>query len=184
MVGGNLACAAPVVILDPGHGGRDPGATVSRVYEKHLCFDLANRVATHLKRAGRTVRLTRKSDQFISLGARTRYANQYKSAVFVSLHFNSSRNRSAHGLETFHSGGKRSVLLAKAIQSSMVRATRANDRGVKKCRFYVVRNTRHPAVLVEGGFISNAGERRLCCSGAYRDKLARGIADGILRGSK
>ena len=181
VAGPRRAGASPVVILDPGHGGYDNGAAVSRVYEKHLNLDLAYRVATYLRRAGRSVQLTRDSDQFLSLGQRTQLADRYMSAVVVSLHFNWTGNTQIRGIETYHAGGVQSSVLAGSIQRSLVRACGAPDRGVRQRHFYVVRATRHPAVLVEGGYLSNPVERRLCCLSIHRDRIARGIAEGILR---
>ena len=179
---GPLAGARPVVILDPGHGGHDAGAKVRGVYEKHLNLDLARRVSGYLRQRGIAVRMTRVSDVFISLGERTDIADSHRDAVVVSVHFNWARNTKARGIEVYHTGSVTGLKLAASIQRSCLRATRALDRGVRTRHFYVLRNTRHPAVLVEGGFLSHPVERRLLCTGAYRDRLARGIAEGIARG--
>lgn len=176
--------AAPVIILDPGHGGHDAGASVGRVYEKHLNLDIAVRVARLLERAGLRVRLTRRSDTFVSLPGRAAIANRYPSAIFVSLHFNSTRDASKRGIETYYSNGSRSLALARSVQSNLVRSSGAADRGVKRRGFLVIRETRHPAVLVECGFLSNRAERQRCLSGSYRDRLARGIAHGIVRAAR
>ena len=180
-VGMFLAGAAPVVILDPGHGGDDSGAVVGRVYEKHLNLDLAYRVARHLQSAGWPVRLTRDSDRFLTLGQRTQLAGRFSSAVVVSLHFNWTGNTGIRGIETYHAGGARSVALDNSIHRAMILSCGASDRGVRQRHFFVVRETRHPAVLIEGGYLSNPAERRRCCSGTYRDQLARGIAASIMR---
>jgi len=182
LLGAGAARGRTTIVLDPGHGGRDTGAKVGRVYEKHLNLDLAYRVAGYLKRKGYPVRLTRSSDVFVSLGARAAIANRYRKAVVVSLHFNYTTRRSVRGIETFHTGTSKGRALAYHIHRAAVRATGARDRGVRTRHFYVLRNTKHPAVLVEGGFLTNSTERRLVCTGGYRDKLARGIAEGIARG--
>jgi N-acetylmuramoyl-L-alanine amidase len=181
VAGPGSASASPVVILDPGHGGHDEGASVARVYEKHLNLDLAYRVAGFLERSGYRVRLSRRSDQFVSLAQRTKLADRYSSAILVSLHFNWTRNTSTRGIEIYHSGGSQSMTLARSIHRSLLRSSGTPDRGLRKREFFVIRKTRHPAVLIECGYLSNTTERRLCCAGWYRDRLARGIADGISR---
>jgi N-acetylmuramoyl-L-alanine amidase len=177
-----LAAARPVILLDPGHGGHDSGARVGGVYEKHLNLDLAIRVGGYLQQRGYVVRTTRASDVFIPLAGRAAMANRYRDAVVVSLHFNWTHNSRIRGVEAYHTGSSQGTRLASSIQRSILRATRAPDRGVRTRHFYVLRNTRHPAVLVEGGFLSNPLERRLLCTGPYRDRLARSIAEGIMRG--
>ena len=168
------------VVLDPGHGGRDPGAVRGKTYEKTLNLDVAKRVETLLKKQGYRVRLTRRSDVFLSLGSRVRLANRYRNAIVVSIHFNAERRTSAHGVETYYCSarGKR---LAGLIQSQLVRLTGARNRGVRFAKYAVLMGTNHTSVLVEGGFISNAAERRKLSSSDYRYRLALAISEGIRR---
>lgn len=187
LVGGCLFGSATVfganfstVIIDPGHGGRDKGGNYGKVYEKHLALDTAYRLEKNLRAKGYRTVMTRRSDQFVSLPARCKMANRYRNAIFVSVHYNYTWKRHVSGLETFYysRSGKK---LAEAIQRGMLRYTRAGDRGVKFGRFYVIRNTRMPAVLVEGGFLSHSKERERIKSAYFREAISRGIAEGIQR---
>jgi N-acetylmuramoyl-L-alanine amidase len=168
------------VVIDAGHGGHDNGGQWGRVYEKHLALDTAARLETKLKSLGYQTVMTRRSDYFISLPQRVSTANRYKNAIFVSIHYNYTWKQQVSGLETFYSTeeGKR---LAQLVQSSLIRRTRTVDRSAKYARFYVIRNTTLPSILVEGGFVSNAEERDRMKSGWFRESIAQGIADGIQR---
>lgn len=168
------------VVIDPGHGGDDRGGRTGKVYEKHLALDTAMRLEHYLVAKGYRVTMTRKSDTFISLSKRAAMGNRFKGAIFVSLHYNYTWRRSVSGLETYYYS-KASKPLAEAIQEGMLKRVGASDRGVKFGRYYVLRASRNPAVLVEGGFVSNSRERSRMKTGAYRDAIARGIADGIIK---
>lgn len=168
------------VVIDPGHGGHDKGGQWGRVYEKHLALDTATRLEATLKRMGYQTVMTRRSDYFISLPQRVTTGNRYKNAIFVSIHYNYTWKENVSGLETFYySHAGRS--LARYVQSSLVRLTRTVDRKAKFARFYVLRNSKLPAILVEGGFVSNEKERNRMKSAYFREAIARGIAEGIQR---
>jgi N-acetylmuramoyl-L-alanine amidase len=168
------------VILDPGHGGYDRGAGIGYVYEKHLALDTARRVAQLLQSAGLHVVLSRTSDYFITLEDRSRLGNSRSNAIFVSVHYNYNRGGSGHGLETYYCHDD-SYLLAAYIQAYAISQTGLTNRGVKSANYHVIRATnRNPAVLVECGFVSNSGERAAMMYGDYREKIALGIAKGIL----
>ncbi len=190
------------VVLDPGHGGRDRGASGRISCEKNLTLALCYRVRTILRRCGFDVRLTRYKDRWISLPDRVRNLRRRGADLFVSVHANSAADRRIAGIETFclapagtpssNSGkpvkvkypGNRldgnNLLLAYSIQKSLLRRTRAKDLGVKRSRFSVLRNADVPAVLIEVGFLSNRAEERRLNTAAYREQLARGIAAGII----
>lgn len=179
---GSLLQAASfrTVVIDAGHGGKDKGGHYGRVYEKHLALDTAYRLEKSLKSMGFRTVMTRRSDIFISLSERAKMANRCSNAIFVSIHYNYTWKRDVSGIETFYysrSGQK----LAQYVQSSLLRHTRAKDRGPKFGRFYVIRNTRMPAILVEGGFVSNSDERARVKSAYFREAVARGVAEGIQR---
>ena len=168
------------VVIDAGHGGQDKGGQWGLVYEKHLALDTAVRLERHLKNMGYRTVMTRRSDYFITLPQRVRIANSHRNSIFVSVHYNYTWNQSASGLETFyHSADSRR--LAQFVQQGMLRRVRAKDRGAKFARYYVIRHTNNPAILVEGGFVSNREERENVKAGWYREAIARGIADGIQR---
>lgn len=168
------------VIIDPGHGGHDNGGQWGRVYEKHLALDTAYRLESKLKALGYQTVMTRRSDYFISLPQRVSTANRYKNAIFVSIHYNYTWKQEVSGLETFYSS-EEGRKLAYHVQNSLINRTRTVDRKVKYARFYVIRNSTLPAILVEGGFVSNAAERSRMKSAWFRDSIAQGIVDGIQR---
>jgi N-acetylmuramoyl-L-alanine amidase len=179
---------APTVVIDVGHGGTDLGARGHYPYceEKKICLLTARLVKQYLDQLGYHVVMTRNTDNFIPLPKRVEIASQARANIFVSVHFNSARSTDAHGVEVFFCDSKEdkkragaSRKLADAILSKIIRRTSASSRGVKKGNFYVLRETEMPAVIVEGGFISNTEERILLKSRDYQEKIARGIADGV-----
>jgi N-acetylmuramoyl-L-alanine amidase len=182
-------CAGPggvgrfrTVVVDAGHGGIDKGARgVDGSLEKKYALDTAKRVERGLKRAGYRVVMTRKSDYFVPLPTRAAISNRQRGAVFVSIHYNWARNSSAQGTETFYHSS-RSYPLAANIQRELSR--HSNNRGVKRARFHVLRNNVRPAVLVEGGFLSNSAEARKVRSPFYRQRLADAIVRGIVKSSR
>jgi N-acetylmuramoyl-L-alanine amidase len=168
------------VVIDAGHGGRDLGGQWGRVYEKHLALDTSVRLEKHLKRMGYRTVMTRRGDYFLTLPQRCQIANRYRDAIFVSVHFNYTWKQDVSGLETFYHNSE-GQKMANQVQNCMIRYTRAIDRDEKFARFYVIRNTNMPSILVEGGFVSNEAERNRMKSARFREALARAIADGIQR---
>jgi N-acetylmuramoyl-L-alanine amidase len=168
------------VVIDPGHGGHDKGGQWGMVYEKHLALDTSVRLENELKKRGFRTVLTRRSDYFISLPERVRIASRYSDAIFVSVHYNYTWKQHVSGLETFYHSGQ-SHALATFVHQGMMSKVRVVNRGVKFARFYVIRNTTCPSILVEGGFVSNAAERGRMKSAWFRQALAEGIANGIVR---
>lgn len=168
------------VVIDPGHGGHDKGGQWGRVYEKHLALDTAMRLETHLKGMGYRTIVTRRSDYFISLPQRVAIANRQRNAIFVSVHYNYTWKQDVSGLETFYNRPD-SSRLSSLVQSSILKRVKAVNRGSKYARFYVIRHTQIPSILVECGFVSCKNERDRMKSAWFRDSLARGIAEGIHR---
>lgn len=168
------------VVIDAGHGGHDKGAQWGQVYEKHLALDTATRLESHLRQKGIHTVMIRSSDDFVSLPQRVSIANRYPNAIFVAVHYNYTWKPDVNGLETYYSTPQ-SQTLAQNVHAGMMRRVSTADRGVKFARYFVIRNTSIPAVLVECGFVSNASERNRMKSAWFRDSLARGIADGLIR---
>ena len=168
------------VVIDAGHGGHDNGGQWGRVYEKHLALDTAFRLESKLKSMGYQTVMTRRSDYFISLPQRVSTGNSYRNAIFVSIHYNYTWKQDVSGLETFYSN-EESRHLAQCVQNCLIQRTRTVDRSAKYARFYVIRNSKLPAILVEGGFVSNAEERSRMKSAWFRESIAQGIVDGIQR---
>ncbi|HLB52483.1 MAG TPA: N-acetylmuramoyl-L-alanine amidase [Chlamydiales bacterium] len=182
-----LFAYAPIIVLDPGHGGHDRGARGEKPFceEKRVSLQTARLVKKYLDQLGYRVVMTRETDAFVPLQRRVEIARQAGSQAFVSLHFNSAKNPTAQGIEIFfHDGDEKarssaSKRLAETVLSRLIRRTSAQSRGVKRGNFFVIRETKMPAILIEGGFISNPTERAQLRSLEYQEKLARGIVDGI-----
>lgn len=198
---------APVrtVVIDAGHGGRDNGALGPYESEKNFTLDVARRVRDELKKAGVRVVMTRNSDVFVELADRAAVANKIPNSIFVSIHFNAADwNRSATGFEIFcvtprgapstayenvlvrdmieENGNEHdlhSFALANSIFHSIHGKLAMFDRGVKRSRFAVLRLTRVPSVLIEGGFLTNADDARKVASKSWREDYAVSIARGI-----
>lgn len=166
------------VIIDPGHGGHDKGGQWGRVYEKHLALDTSVRLESHLIKMGFHTIMTRRSDYFVSLPGRMSIANRNRNAIFVSIHYNYTWKQQVSGIETFYHN-RQSKRLAQDVHRGMLSRVKVVDRRVKYARYYVIRNTSIPSILVEGGFVSNSNERNRMKTAWFRDAVARGIADGI-----
>lgn len=182
------ASTMPTIVIDAGHGGLDQGAKAKLPFceEKRVCLQTARLMKKYLDQLGYHVVMTRDTDSFISLPRRVEIAQASGATIFVSIHFNSARNATAHGIEVFFHDDQEektratlSKKLAAAILTPLIRRTEAQSRGVKKGNFYVIRETSMPAVIVEGGFISNPEERVQLKSLEYQEKIARGVVEGI-----
>jgi N-acetylmuramoyl-L-alanine amidase len=187
------------VIVDPGHGGSDEGASGHNLKEKIITFELAHRIVPKLNALGFTVILTREADEFVSLPERVAIANAVPGAIFISLHCNFSDNPAAHGVEIYRSEAKSEGTnirvtisagnaeaisdvesrLAQALGDSVMERLHCESRGLKTANFYVVRNVNFPAVLVECGFLSNAEDAKQLADESYRERLAQALAAGI-----
>lgn len=171
-----------LVVIDPGHGGRDPGAVgIGGLREIDVAFPISLRVAELLQQHGVQVVLTRSTDRTLDLDPRVQIANQANADFFVSIHANaiSMSRPDVNGIETYHYSAS-SVGLATAIQDSMLQATGMRNRGVKSARFYVLRHTRMPAALVEVGFVTGAEDAPRLRDATFHEIMARAIARGIL----
>ena len=171
-----------IVAIDPGHGGRDVGA-IGRggLQEKNVIMPIASAVARQLQKQGVQTVLTRSSDRDVSLQSRVVQAEEANASIFVSIHANaiSISRPEVNGLETYYyQSGQR---LAQSIHNSILRRLSIRDRGVKQARFYVLRKTSMPAVLVEVGFVTGQEDSRNLSNPSYRQKMAEAIADGIIQ---
>jgi N-acetylmuramoyl-L-alanine amidase len=202
------------VVIDPGHGGADHGTHGRASFEKTMTLDVAKRVEHDLAGSGLRVILTRTTDETVPLEDRVEFAQSKGADVYVSIHFNSggsaegietyctspagmssTANFNGNGSDRDIGGGDLSavtnnrfdlqnVWLAHCVQKSALRATGALDRGVRRARFWVLRYTSCPAVLIEGGFLTNPSEEQRILRADYRETLAKAIADGILAYAK
>jgi N-acetylmuramoyl-L-alanine amidase len=212
------------IVIDAGHGGRDPGATGPGYTEADLTLDIALRLERLLaKEPGVEVVLTRRTDEYVALQERTAIANREGADLFVSIHANASRNRSARGVESYllnfastpdaaavaarenasstltmshlndlvkqialNSKLDESRDLARHVQTAMVRKLRTSnqqvrDLGVKQAPFIVLVGASMPSVLVEVSFLTHTQEGRLLGTGAYRQRIAEALLDGVRR---
>jgi N-acetylmuramoyl-L-alanine amidase len=198
--------ALPTVVIDPGHGGKDEGAHSHGLVEKQITLDVALRVEKRLRTFGFSTVLTRNDDHFVSLPDRAAIGNKIDDSLFVSLHFNQNAASSASGVETFYETEKvapgaewtwigffnkgdtsqceSGETLAGYVQTSLVLRTEAANRGIKRRDLFVVRHVCGPSVLIEGGFLSNPIEARLLANGAYRERLATAIVEGVMSYAK
>lgn len=190
------------VILDPGHGGHEHGARSAYGHEKTFTLDVGLRARTLLQQAGFRVHMTRSTDEYVSLYERAQFANQFKNAIFISIHFNSGG--AGTGLETYTlaprgvpsmmADGPRvsdlndcagnvndaeNIALATATHAALVVKSRMFDRGIKRARFVVIREVTIPGVLIEGGFLSNPSDARLIAMPQYRQQMAQCIMTAV-----
>ncbi|MEB3830413.1 N-acetylmuramoyl-L-alanine amidase [Phormidium sp. CCY1219] len=170
-----------VIVIDPGHGGSDPGAVgIGGLQEKQVVLDISHQVSRILEENGIGVIMTRQDDRTIDLSPRTSLANRVDANLFVSIHANAvaGRRPEVNGLETYYYQSGRTM--AQYIQNSMLQSFDMPNRGVKRARFYVLRHTRMPAVLVEVGFVTGNQDSRILADAAQRTRMAEAIARGIL----
>ncbi len=169
------------VIIDAGHGGKDPGSRWYGISEKTLTLDVAKRLSATLIAKGISTALTRTSDTYVGLESRAQKANKYSDAVMVSIHFNAHTNRSIKGIETFYyPGSSQGRSLAGKVQTELANRINSSNRGIKSGRLKVLRLTKHPAILIECSFISNRWECQRCAASWYRQIVAEEIAEGLL----
>jgi N-acetylmuramoyl-L-alanine amidase len=176
------------IVIDPGHGGHDVGTqsiSKPRYQEKSLNLVTAKFISQYLQQLGYRVWMTREDDRFISLDRRAQLANEAKPTLFVSVHYNSAPSSEAQGVEVFfyQSDNKErtrsSKYLAQIILKSVLVETKAKSRGVKHGNFAVIRETNMPAVLIEGGFVTNEEELKKLKDPSYLKKIALGVTKGI-----
>lgn len=170
-----------IIVIDPGHGGKDPGATTKiGVYEKDIALAVALKVGALLK--DDEVVYTRTEDVYVGLSERALIANQAQAGLFVSIHCNSVDDESAHGMEVYHHthASEAAKRAARAIYDKLLPASGLRGRGVKSKDLAVLRETKMPAVLVELGFISNPGDRAKLTDFTWQDDAALAIAEGIV----
>ncbi|QKS70129.1 N-acetylmuramoyl-L-alanine amidase [Paenalkalicoccus suaedae] len=171
------------IVIDPGHGGRDPGAVANGLQEKEIVLDVSLRLEEMLREGGANVIMTRRSDWYPSLSDRVAQANSANADVFVSVHTNAAGSTAARGTETFYSttywaGNSRK--LAESLQSSMLEKLSTVDRGVKTANFQVIRQTEMPSALVELGFKTNAAEAERMKTDAFRQASADALYEGLV----
>ncbi|NQT29837.1 MAG: N-acetylmuramoyl-L-alanine amidase [Candidatus Saganbacteria bacterium] len=168
-----------IIVIDPGHGGKDPGAfSYSGMAEKHFTLATAKKIAHHLKTAGATVYLTRTSDRTCRLQDIVAFANKVGADMFISIHYNYGYNRKFAGTETYYYT-PRSRKLALAIHQRLKNELKRKDRGLRRAMFYTIHHARMPAVLIEPVYISNKKEEKLAGSQNFQEKIAISVTRGV-----
>jgi N-acetylmuramoyl-L-alanine amidase len=195
----------PVIVIDAGHGGEDSGtkSVLGNASEKDFTLDWARRLAAILSRDGWNAILTRTNDTELSLSSRVLLADTHQADLFISLHFNSAApNEAEAGLETYcltptgvrstvtrgyedeptlafpnNAFDAQNLYLAARVHRELLQVNGRLDRGVRRARFLtVLRGQQRPAILIEGGYLSNPREARLIAEPSYRQKLAEAVA--------
>ena len=173
----------PLIIIDAGHGGIDPGSDSHGILEKDINLEIALKLQEVLHENGYSVLMTREDDNSLSLRERSDFANEKEADLFISLHQNCyAQDASVHGIEVYYNSDKTTndQQLAQMIQESLINETGAKNRGIHSDNGLVVtRETIMPAVLVETAFISNDDELDLIMSDDYQNKVVKGIVVGI-----
>lgn len=193
------------IVIDAGHGGRDPGFQDGSNTEKKYTLLLAKELGNQLVQAGYKVFLTRDSDQSLELSERAEIANRRLADLFISLHWNSSATARSEvkgvqiycltpagasssnaggeirdaGTKTGNRNNEKNMFLAFQLQKSLVRKLGAEDRGIRRARFAVLCAAEMPAVLIEGGFMSHPNESKRIYDADYRRQMAGAIVDGV-----
>ncbi|SHM26779.1 N-acetylmuramoyl-L-alanine amidase [Caldanaerovirga acetigignens] len=171
-----------IIVIDPGHGGSDPGAVYAGVYEKDLNLDIAMRLKKLLEESGARVLMTRESDIYVSLYTRADIANQVGAHLFVSIHNNSSTNTSTSGTMTLYYPSPEKKEFAQILHKAVVETLGLPDLGLsERPNLVVTRETKMPSALVEVAFMSNARDLELLKTDEFKQKAAEGIYKGILR---
>ena len=168
------------IVLDPGHGGNDRGTTGARhTLEKNLTLKTSELLATKLKAAGATVHLTREADDYVSLRKRVATSHQYEADAFVSIHYDATTDTSISGFTTYYTYD-RQAKLASAINNGLGATLPLRNRGAQPGDYFVLRENRQNAVLVELGFLSNPSEEYAVNSDNFREQATHGIYNGLL----
>lgn len=174
-----------IIVLDPGHGGKDRGAKGNGLIEKNLTLELALKIEEHLKtRKGLSVHLTRKIDVFVPLNDRTQIANKLNSHLFVSLHHSAGKGT---GFESYIYPGLQNTFTGQVQQKmhkdvmNLMKVYGMIDRGRKEANFAVLRQTKMPAILLENLFLDFEKDALLLKKTIFIDELSRTIADSIAK---
>ncbi|ADI37728.1 putative N-acetylmuramoyl alanine amidase [Waddlia chondrophila 2032/99] len=178
----------PVIVIDAGHGGKDLGAKCPdpQTEEKALNLQTALLLNQFLQQKGYQTILTRGEDFFVPLKMRADFANSNRATLFVSVHYNSAPNKAAEGVEVYYYDNQddlvrtsRSKILAQKVLDRVIASTKMKSRGIKNGNFAVIRETRMPAILIEGGFMTNEKELARLRDPAHIQRIAESIANGV-----
>ena len=169
-----------IIVIDPGHGGIDPGAISSQgTFEKNLTLATAKKLASLLNKLGATVYLTRNKDRTNNLKDIAEFSNKINADIFISLHYNYIYNREISGTETFYYNSN-SRKLGLTIHRSLIADLKTKDRGLRKEMFYTIHHTQMPAILIEPLFLSNGEDLEKANSPEFQEKISYAISEGVI----
>ncbi|NJM70326.1 MAG: N-acetylmuramoyl-L-alanine amidase [Scytonema sp. RU_4_4] len=171
-----------IIVVDPGHGGKDSGALgIGGIREKDIILPISKRIGEILQQNNVQVLLTRNADYFVTLPGRVEMADQANADVFVSIHANSAgaERPEVSGLETYYYDS--GLSLARIVHNSILRSVNVKDRGVRKARFYVLRKSSMPSILVETGYLTGREDAAKLSNRLYQNQMAEAIARGVLQ---
>ena len=167
------------IVIDPGHGGKDSGTVgVIGTFEKDLNLRTALLLANKLETAGAKVILTRKNDSFIPLQNRVDISHLYFADAFISLHYDSINDSSVNGVTSYYYTSNQKKL-ATSLHKSIIEATDRKDRGVRKSEYFVIKQNRQAASLLELGYLSNPAEEQILLSNKYQETISTAIYHGL-----
>lgn len=174
-----------IIIIDPGHGGKDPGTVVGTIEEKNIVLKVSTLVTQKLEAAGANVLMTRTGDTYPTREGRVDFSHVNYGEIFVSIHANYANNTAAQGTETYYAKTPGDVYeedidLATFVNNQIVKNVNMKDRKVKEMKYIVIANTNIPAILVELGFLSNSEDRAKLTDDQYVELFAESIYKGIL----
>ena len=168
-----------VIVVDPGHGGKDPGAkSISGIEEKVLTYQTTKKVAEQLRAAGATVYMTRRGDYTSNLKQIVEFTNKVGPDLFISVHYNYSHKKSIAGTETYYYTG-RSRKLALSVHQALTSTLKRRDRGLRKAMFYAIHHAKVPAILIEPLYLSNYNDEKLARSASHQEKIASAVVKGV-----
>lgn len=178
----NQSLAGYNIVLDPGHGGKDPGAiALDGSYEKNLILSTAHVIAQRLRDAGATVIMTRENDRFLHLADRVGISRAYYTHAFISLHFDAFPIQSVNGFSThYYSSFGKDRQLAQSIQNGIAQHVNLRSRGLMQSDLHVLRENIDSAVLVELGFLTNPYDLANIQTADYQQGVADGITSGLI----
>ncbi|API92263.1 hypothetical protein J32TS6_35240 [Virgibacillus pantothenticus] len=176
----SVALKGHTVMIDPGHGGRDPGSVESNVvHEKDLITNTSDAIKKALRNAGANVIMTRTEDEKVSLEDRRNMSNEESPEAFISVHYNTFTDPSVSGFSTYYFSKEKDHQLAQSINQSLTAAIELRDRGVKENNYFVLNDNDAPSILLELGFMSNPEELATIQSEEYDQIVGAAIVDGL-----
>lgn len=178
-----------IIVIDPGHGGHDPGTVgTNGSYEKDINLGISKKLYKKLRSMGYKVVLTRKKDEYVDNADRARLANKKRARIFISIHCNSLEDDSnTSGVQVLYFPNRKSnvndpdnEILAQMILEQILKSTGADNKGIVEREDLIVLNqTKMPAIIVECGFLSNVNEANLLTTDEYQNKIVDGIVKGL-----